>query len=104
MTLQNTVLVAPNILEYDVILTNSGTTTIALRGYTWGINHGNGMSNGGVITHSFITRDTALIGFPSIMASYTAATNHLRVTTTNVTSGNEVNLVPNQMLELQLCA
>ena len=92
MTLQNAVQTAPNIFEYDIMFTNTGTTTLALRGYSCGINHAAGLNSTGTITHSFVSRDPALSTIPVVSAGYTAATNHLRMTTVNATAGNEVLL------------
>ena len=90
MTLQNAVQIAPNVFEYDIMLTNTGTTALALRGYSWGINHATGMANGGTITHSYISRAAVLSTLPIPTFSYTAASLHLRGTTTNATAGNEI--------------
>ncbi len=90
MTLQNVIQTAPNILEYDVMLTNTGATTLALRGYSCGINHAAGMNGSGVLSQTFISRDASLSTIPSITSTYTASSNHLRITTLNAAAGNEV--------------
>ncbi len=92
MTLQQAIQTAPNVLEYDVMLTNTGTTTLALRGYSCGVNFAAGMSNGGTLTHTFVSRDPLLSTLPSVTPGYTASGNHLRITTLNATAGNEVVL------------
>jgi uncharacterized protein affecting Mg2+/Co2+ transport len=92
MTLQNAVQTAPNVFEYDVMLTNTGTTALALRGYSWGVNHASGMANGGTITHSYLSREASLSTLPVPTFSYTAASFHLRGTTTIASIGNEVLL------------
>ncbi|GBL34842.1 hypothetical protein EMGBS15_04370 [Filimonas sp.] len=90
MTMQNVVQTAPNTFEYDVMLTNTGTTSLSIRGYSCGINHASGMNGGGTLTQSFISRDAALSTIPAVSASYTAATNHMRFTTLNAAAGSEV--------------
>lgn len=90
MTMQNVVQIAPNIFEYDIMLTNTGTTALALRGYSCGINHAAGMNGTGTITHSFISRDASLSTIPSVSATYTASLNHIRLTTVNASAGSEV--------------
>ncbi|GBL35469.1 hypothetical protein EMGBS15_10640 [Filimonas sp.] len=90
MTLQHVVQTAPNILEYDVLLTNTGTTSLALRGYSCGINFASGMNGAGTLTHSFVSRDALLSSLPSVTPGYTAASNHLRITTLNANAGSEV--------------
>ncbi|MBK7763184.1 MAG: T9SS type A sorting domain-containing protein [Bacteroidetes bacterium] len=90
--LQNPVNVASNIFEYDLVLINSGTTTVGLRGYSAGINYTSGMANGGTLSHTFISRGSNLSTLPTVSPGITAATNHLRVTTTNATAGNEVTI------------
>jgi len=92
MSMQNAVQTAPNIIEYDVMITNTGTTSLAVRGYSSGINHAAGMNNGGTITHSFVSRDPMFAGLTAVSAGYTAATNHIRMTTTNASPGNEVTI------------
>lgn len=92
MTLQNAVQTAPNVFEYDVMMTYTGTSAIALRGYSCGVNHASGMSGGGTLTQTFVSRDAALSTIPSVSAAYTSSTNHLRLTTLNATAGNEVLL------------
>ncbi|GBL34841.1 serine-rich adhesin for platelets [Filimonas sp.] len=92
MTLQNAVQTAPNIFQYDVMLTNTGTTPLALRGYSCGINHAAGMNGGGAITHTYISRDPLLSTIPTVSAGYTAASNHIRITTLNAAAGSEVSL------------
>ena len=83
MTLQHVVQTAPNIFEYDVMLSNTGTTSVALRGYSCGINHAAGMNGTGVLSHTFVSRDASLSTIPTVTAAYTASSNHLRITTLN---------------------
>lgn len=90
MTIQNAVQTSASVFEYDVMLTNTGSTTVALRGYSCGINHATGMNAGGTITHTFVSRDPSLATIPVVSPGYTAASNHLRLTTVNATTGNEV--------------
>jgi hypothetical protein len=74
------------------MLTNTGTTALALRGYSCGLNHAPGMSGGGNITHTFISRDPSLSSIPAISATYTSSTNQIRLTTVNAAAGFEVPL------------
>ena len=94
MTLQNVVQISPSVFEYDIMLTNTGNTALALKGYSCGINHAAGMRNGGTLTHTFISRDPSLAAIPNPVAGYTSSTNHLRITAANTTNGNEINLSP----------
>lgn len=90
--MQNVVQTAPNIFEYDLMLTNTGTTALGLRGYSCGINHAAGMNGTGTITHTFLSRDASLANIPSVSALYSASLNHIRLTTVNASAGNEVNM------------
>ncbi len=93
MTMQNFVQLTPSSFQYEVYVTNTGSTTLAIRSYSWGLNATSGIVNGGVITHSFISRDASLSGFGAISPSFTSATNHIRASIgSNATSGNEVAL------------
>ncbi len=75
------------------MVTNTGSTALALRSYSWGLNATPGIINGGTVTHSFLSRDASLAGFGAVSASFTAATNHIRGTMgANATAGNEVVL------------
>jgi len=97
-----------NTFTYDVYCTNTGTTTLAIRGYSWGLNHTPGLSNGGTISQSFISRDPLLAGLPLVNPSsngYTASSSHIRGTTVNAAAGNEVLLttgVPIRLATMQL--
>lgn len=98
MTMTNVVQLSSSSFEYDVILTNTGTTTIGLKGYTCGINHATGMRGTGNLTHTFISRDPLLATLPSVSPGYTASNNHLRfITNTNL---NVVNLLPGASIRL----
>lgn len=93
MTIQNMVQLTPSSFEYEVYATNTGTTALALRSYSWGLNVTPGIINGGTITHSFVSRDASLAGFGAISTIFTSATNHLRGTIgSNASSGLEVPL------------
>ena len=94
MTLQNVVQISPSVFEYDVMLTNTGNTALALKGYSCGINHATGMRGGGTLTHTFISRDPSLAAIPNPIPGYTASTNHLRIAAANAANGSEVNLTP----------
>ena len=94
MTLQNVVQISPSVFEYDIMLTNTGNTALALKGYSCGINHAVGMRNGGTLTHTFVSRDPSLAAIPNPVAGYTSSSNHLRITAANTTNGNEINLSP----------
>ena len=100
MTLQHVVQTAPNIFEYDVMLSNTGTTSVALRGYSCGINHAAGMNGTGVLSHTFVSRDASLSTIPTVTAAYTASSNHLRITTLNAAAGNEVVMPFGAMFKL----
>ena len=95
MTLQNAVQTSSTEFTYDVMLTNTGTTTLYLRGYSAGINYASGMGGTGTLTHTFVSRDAALVNIPVVTPGITTSTNHLRFTTVNATSGNEVLMTPN---------
>lgn len=98
MTMTNMVQLSSSSFEYDVILTNTGTTTIGLKGYTCGINHATGMRGSGNLTHTFISRDPLLASLPSVSPGYTASNNHLRfITNTNL---NVVNILPGASIRL----
>ena len=92
-TVTNMVQTSSNSFQYDVYITNTGTTSLKLRGYSWGLNPSSGLANGGTITHSFISRDASLSTLPVVTASY--ANSQIRATTTNAAAGNEVQLTPN---------
>jgi hypothetical protein len=94
MTLQNVGQISPSVFEYDIMLTNTGNTALALKGYSCGINHAVGMRNGGTLTHTFVSRDPSLAAIPNPVAGYTSSSNHLRITAANTTNGNEINLSP----------
>lgn len=105
ITVQNAIQTSPTTFTYDVMLTNTGTTSLALRGYACGINHAAGMNNGGTITHTFVSRDAILATIPSVSPGYTAASNHLRLTTVNATAGNEVTMpagIPVRLATMQV--
>ena len=92
MILQNVIQISPSVFEYDIMLTNTGNTALALKGYSCGINHATGMRNGGTLTHTYLSRDASLFSIPAPTPGYTASTNHLRLLTTNALNGNEVIL------------
>jgi len=90
ISIKNIVQTSPNTFEYEVYFTNTGTTSMALRGYSWGLNLTNGIENGGILTHSFVSRDTIFNALSEVNVSYSTLTNQLRATTTNAILGNEV--------------
>ncbi len=100
MTLQNIVQTSPNIFEYDVMLTNTGNTVLALKGYSFGINHAIGMRGGGTLTHTYLSRDPLLSTLQTPTPGYTASTNHLRLIAANAAPGSEVNIQPGVTLRL----
>ena len=85
MTFSNLVQTGPSTFEYDVYLTNTGTTGLKLRSYSWGLNPTANLSNGGTLTHSYLSRDASLASIPMQPAS--ALSGQLRLTTTNSSSG-----------------
>ena len=89
MSLTNAVQTSPTEFTYDVMLTNTGTTTLYLRGYSAGINFAAGMANGGALTHTFVSRDPVLTAIPLVNPGVNLAVNHLRLTTINASAGNE---------------
>lgn len=90
MTLQHVVQTAPNVFEYDVMLNNTGNTSLLLQGYSVGINHAVGMRGSGTLTHTVVSRDPILSILPPITPGYTSSSNHLRIITGNATAGNEL--------------
>jgi hypothetical protein len=50
MTIKNLTNIQANIFEYEVFIKNTGTTSLALRSYSWGLNLQTGFANGGTIT------------------------------------------------------
>ncbi len=92
MTVQNVVQTAPTIFEYDIMLQNTGTTTLALQGYTFGMNHAAGMNGTGTITHAYVSRDVLLAALNPPTPAYTASSNHLRLATSNTSAANAVPL------------
>ncbi len=92
ITVSNMIQTSPSEFQYDVYCTNTGTTALAIRGYSWGLNHTTGLNGAGFITHSFVSRDASLSTLPVVTSGYTAASGHLRGTTTNAAAGNEVLL------------
>ena len=101
-TVTNFVQTAPNAFRYDVMMTNTGTTAISVRGYSWGLNTATGIANGGVISQTYISRDPSIdaggVPVPSlpvataINTGVCATSYHLRFTTQNG-SGNGAPLV-----------
>ncbi|MCF8292959.1 MAG: hypothetical protein K9I70_04025, partial [Chitinophagaceae bacterium] len=101
-TVTNLVQTAPNAFTYDVMMTNTGTTALSVRGYSWGLNTATGIANGGIISQTFISRDPSIdlggVPVPStpqataITTGVCASSYHLRFTTTNA-SGNGAPLV-----------
>ena len=100
-TVTNFVQTAPNTFRYDVMMTNTGTTAISVRGYSWGLNTATGIANGGAISQTYISRDASIdaAGVPVPTFAATAITTgvcansyHLRFTTTNA-SGSGAPLV-----------
>jgi uncharacterized delta-60 repeat protein len=83
---------APNEFEYDVYIINTGTTNLALRGYSFGLNLNPALANGGTLTHTYLanSRDSIFNALPTISASATGS--HLRGTTTLSTVGSAVSL------------
>ena len=87
----NFVQTAPNVFRYDVMMTNTGTTDLALRGYSWGLNTATGIANGGTVSQTYISRDASIdaAGVPAPSFSVTLQTGtcasayHLRFTTNN---------------------
>lgn len=94
MEITNVVLISPNEFTFDVNLRNSGTTTVALRGYGGGINFTPGFENGGVISTTFLSRDSILNIIPAVTPAYFSLSHHFKFTTTNVVAGWEVTLTP----------
>jgi hypothetical protein len=101
-TVTNFVQTAPNAFRYDVMMTNTGTTAISVRGHSWGLNTATGIANGGVISQTYISRDPSIdasgVPVPSlpvataINTGVCATSYHLRFATTNA-SGNGAPLV-----------
>ncbi len=100
ITITNIVQTNANTFEYDVLVTNTASDTIKLRGYSWGLNVTPGLENGGTLTHSFINRDPLFNNLPVVNYTYTAAFHHLRGLTINAPAGNEVSLIPNIVYKL----
>jgi hypothetical protein len=108
----NFVQTAPNAFRYDVMMTNTGTTALALRGYSWGLNTATGIANGGTFTQSFISRDASIDAGGVPIGTYATITQtgtctgayHLRFTTTNA-SGTGLPLtagVPIRLATIQV--
>jgi len=89
MSLTNAIQTSPTEFTYDVMLTNTGTTALYLRGYSAGVNFAAGMAGTGTLTHTFISRDPALASIPVVNPGVNLAVNHLRLTTINASAGNE---------------
>jgi len=85
--LQNPVNVSPNTFEYEVYMINSGTTSLLLRGYSFGVNHATTIVNSGTLTHTFLSRGASLVNIPAPTSTW--SNQQLRVTTNNATAGNE---------------
>ncbi|HNB81079.1 MAG TPA: hypothetical protein PLP14_03210 [Chitinophagaceae bacterium] len=101
MEVKNLTQTAPNQFTYDIFLYNTGTVPYLLRGYSCGLIHAAGLNNGGTITHTFLSRDAAFpTAFPVVTPGYTPATNHIRLTTLNAASGNEVSMAPGSSVRL----
>lgn len=81
-----------NVFSYSIYCTYTGPSPIALRGYSWGLNYTNGLENGGVLSQTFLYRDPAFNTIPPLNYSVASSLNHLRATTLNATTGNEVVL------------
>lgn len=100
--IKNLVQTSPSEFQYEIWCTNTGSTSLGLRGYSWGLNTAIGLNQSGYLTQSFISRDASLSSIPAISVGQTAtpafpsATSacHFRGTTTNATAGNEVPLTP----------
>ena len=108
----NFVQTGPNVFRYDVMMTNTGTTALALRGYSWGLNTATGIANGGTFTQSFISRDPSIDAGGVPIGTYATITQtgtctgayHLRFTTTNA-SGTGLPLtagVPIRLATIQV--
>ena len=88
MTFNNLVQTSPSSFEYDVYLTNTGTTDLKLRNYSWGLNPSNGLSNGGTLTHSFISRDASLSAIPIPGTGASTNGGQIRFTTLSVANAS----------------
>jgi hypothetical protein len=104
----NFVQTAPNAFRYDVMMTNTGTTAISLRGYSWGLNTAIGIANGGTISQTFISRDASIdaggVPAPSapavtLQTGTCAGAYHLRFTTLNA-AGNGAPITANVPIRL----
>ncbi len=100
MSVGNTAQVSPTIFEYDVFLTNTGTTTLALRGYSFGLNLNPTYVNGGTLTHTYVanSRDVAINTLPAVTPS--VLDTHIKATTTNALLGSEITLASNTPYKL----
>ncbi|GBL35736.1 hypothetical protein EMGBS15_13310 [Filimonas sp.] len=94
ITISNFVQTNANTFEYDVFMTNNGPVNYAISGYSWGLNMTPGIANGGTISHVFLCRDAIFNPIPPVTSAYTPSQYHLRGTTVNVASGNEVIILP----------
>ena len=98
ITVTNMVQTGPSEFQYDVYATNTGTTDMALRGYSWGLNMAIGLNQSGFMTHSFVSRDASLSTIPAVSAGLTAtpafpsasSATHLRGTTVNAADRKSV--------------
>ena len=104
----NLVQTATNAFRYDVMMTNTGTTAISLRGYSWGLNTATGIANGGTISQTFISRDASIdaggVPAPSapavtLQTGTCAGAYHLRFTTLNA-AGNGAPITANVPIRL----
>jgi len=85
--LKNPVNVSANTFEYEVYMINTGTTSLLLRGYSFGVNHATTIVNAGTLTHTFLSRGASLVNIPAPTSTWT--NQQLRLTTNNATAGNE---------------
>ena len=85
--LKNPVNVSANTFEYEVYMINSGTTSLLLRGYSFGVNYATAVSGTGTLTHTFLSRGASLANIPAPTSTW--SNQQLRLTTNNATAGNE---------------
>ena len=105
-TLQNITNPTPTTLEFDVFISNTGTTSLQLAALQGAVIYNTGMlPTGATGTFTCITQPSQTGNFPNFnnlpTVTHTVASRQLRWTSTAVTlvSGNTVNLPPNTPLK-----
>jgi hypothetical protein len=83
MTLANPIQISDHEFEFDVFIKNSGTTSLGLVNYSFGVDYAPGLANGGILSYTYIagSRNAAFAGISNIASIHSAQHNQFKFTT-----------------------